>query len=29
MTRFRLDLTPLETATPALQRVARDEGVEP
>ena len=28
MTGFRLDLTPLETASPALQRVARDEGVE-
>ncbi len=28
MTEFRLDLTPLEAATPALKQVARDEGVE-
>ena len=28
MTGFRLDLTPLEAATPALRRVARKEGVE-
>ena len=28
MTGFRLDLTPLEAATPALRRVAREEGVE-
>ena len=28
MTGFHLDLTPLETATPGLRRVAREEGVE-
>ena len=28
LTRYRLDLTPLEAATPGLQRVAREEGVE-
>ena len=28
MTGFRLDLTPLEAATPGLRRVAREEGVE-
>ena len=28
MTGFRLDLTPLEAATPALRRTAREEGVE-
>ena len=28
MTRFRLDLTPLEAATPDLRRIAREEGVE-
>ena len=28
MTGFRLDLTPLEAATPALRRAAREEGVE-